>query len=210
MINIVLDAGHGLPDPGAVGPTGTTEEALALDVCRRTMRRINFLDTEDRTVVHMTRLGRYGLLNDKSADLQARCDFANNLPADVFVSVHANAHERLEAIGFECFTSPGHTPADVLATGMLLRFRETFPDRVARLDYSDGDPDKEAKFRVLVGTHMPAVLFELGFISNPEEEQWLLSLHNRISFADVFAQSILGFLGLVLPESGSVVDSPRG
>ena len=163
-MKLMIDPGHGGSDPGAVGPGGARECDIALAVSMMTAGL--FADSER----HTASLTRW---TDKFVELDDRCAIANNRDADVFVSIHCNAAEAASATGFEVFTSPGWTEADPIATAIWQDLRAAFPDMRGRLDSSDGDPDKEARFRVLVGTDMPAVLVELGFISNPEEEKRL-------------------------------------
>jgi N-acetylmuramoyl-L-alanine amidase len=73
------------------------------------------------------------------------------------------------------WTSPGQTLADQAAECLINAFSAAFPRRLLRRDFSDGDQDKESNFRVLTGTLGPAVLVELGFLTNPEEAAWLKS-----------------------------------
>lgn len=160
-MRVMIDPGHGGEDPGAVGPAGTRESDIVLAVSM--MAAGLFADSER----HMARLTRW---SNRFIELDHRCAAANNWDADIFVSIHCNAAETSQARGFEVWTSPGRTEADPIATAIWDNMRIAFPEMRGRLDSSDGDPDKEARFRVLVGTKMPAVLVELGFISNPVEE----------------------------------------
>jgi N-acetylmuramoyl-L-alanine amidase len=100
---------------------------------------------------------------------------ANDWGAHAFVSIHCNAFNNPAAHGYEVWTNPEADPADYLAGLMWYRFREQFPDMRGRADFSDDDPDKESHFYVLTHTSMPAVLFELAFITNPQDEARLLS-----------------------------------
>ena len=59
-----------------------------------------------------------------------------------------------------------------------------------RADFSDGDPDKQSQFTVLVGTAMPAVLFELAFISNPLDQDRLLNPAWQVLAADCLVEAI--------------------
>jgi N-acetylmuramoyl-L-alanine amidase len=165
-MRVMIDPGHGGQDSGAVGPSGVPEKDIALAVA---LQLAGMFCMNDLVEAHLTRY------NDHFAELRDRSDFANRWGADCFISIHCNAAEVASAKGFEFWTSPGLTKADSLASEMWLAFRSTFPAMKGRLDSTDGDEDKEARFSVLVGTNMPAVLVELGFITNPDEEEWLLS-----------------------------------
>ena len=172
MRYVVIDPGHGGPDSGAVGPTGLREADVAMTLAWYTMATLLRDQRLDATPV-LTRCGDTGLT------LTARADTANVLHAKpgcevvAFLSIHCNAHHNEAAEGFEVWTAPGWSEADTLATGIWSAMRRDFPTRRPRLDMSDGDPDKEARFAVLVKTVMPAVLVEAGFISNHVEEALL-------------------------------------
>src|SRR5262249_44309146 len=91
---IVLDAGHGGHDPGATGPSGLTEKEVVLDVTKRVARMVE----EDLGVkVALTRS------TDVFVPLRDRTNFANKQRADLFVSVHANAHPRAVSEGVETY-----------------------------------------------------------------------------------------------------------
>src|SRR5207244_5958147 len=89
---LVLDAGHGGHDPGAVGPGGLQEKDLVLDVTRRVARLL-----EDRLNVKVL-LSRDA---DHFVALRDRTSFANKERADLFVSIHANAHRATASAGVE-------------------------------------------------------------------------------------------------------------
>lgn len=132
--------------------------------------------------------------------LRQRVDVANDLfrshhQSDgkkcIYVSVHANAftpNNELEfnsAKGWEIYTSRGETKSDAIATILFEEMQKEFPDAKYRVDYSDGDPDKEAGFFVLRKTVMPAILTENFFMTNLDEVKLLLSTkgENRIAQA---------------------------
>jgi N-acetylmuramoyl-L-alanine amidase len=110
---------------------------------------------------------------DDFVSLDARCIFANEWLADVFISIHCNAFSDPAAHGYEVWTSRGVTDADAIAERLFESIGASFPRLTGRADHTDGDSDKEAGFAVLVGTAMPAVLIETAFISNLMEERWL-------------------------------------
>jgi N-acetylmuramoyl-L-alanine amidase len=177
---VVVDPGHGGDDPGAVGPSGLRESDVALQICTHMLPALRELGW----VVYTTRA------HDASVALGVRCDIANSYEADLFVSVHANSFRVPQAHGFEVWTSPGDTPADPVATRIYNSSKRTFPTITGRPDLSDGDPDKEARFKVLVGTDMPAVLVECAFISNPREEAWLADPGWRLRMAGAIVSGI--------------------
>jgi N-acetylmuramoyl-L-alanine amidase len=127
---------------------------------------------------------------DTYLSLPERCQLANREGADLFLSIHANAAAVAQANGFEVWTSPGWTPADPWATAIWSSIRVVFPALHGRMDMSDGDPDKESKFYVLVNTTMPAVLVETAFISNLDEERKLADPGWRLRMAGAIASAV--------------------
>ncbi len=106
----------------------------------------------------------------------------------IVIDLHANAspkHVEGKARGFEIYTSKGQTPSDPIASKMFESYSKSFPDRTARRDDSDGDPDKEANFYILRQTKGRAILIESGFMDNREEAEWMMSKEgiNEISQA---------------------------
>lgn len=182
---ITLDAGHGGKDPGAVGPGGLREKDVALAV---TLRLGNILATSG-VRVHFTRT------DDRFLELHERADAANAAGSDFFLSIHCNSASNKGASGFEVFTAVGQNDADELATRLFVEYARKFPSKLKRIDDKDGDPDKEAGFLVLRRTTMPAVLFELDFISSPSVEKWLADGANQHAMAEALCDGILAHLG---------------
>lgn len=179
-MKICCDPGHGGHDTGAVGPNGLAEKLVTLDICHHVECGLSAAGH----AAFRTRI------SDEYIGLQERCDIANEEGADLFISVHANAAPVPQAHGVEIFTSPGVTAADKFATKIFTSIREAFPELHARVDMSDGDPDKESKFWVLVHTKMPAVLLEVAFISNPVEEDRLRDPGWRMRMAGAIVSGI--------------------
>jgi len=186
---IIIDAGHSGPtkDPGAIGPTGLKEcdvvLALAYMVKAGLMRR--------NIPVALTREMPDQPITD---ELSYRTDLSNAYAAAAFISLHCNAAERPDAEGAEIWTYPGQSGADVLAETMLGQFEKQMPGLYLRKDLSDGDGDKEARFYVLRFTDAPAILIEIGFISNPDEEKLLKDNDYLLKIAQVIIDGIVAWL----------------
>lgn len=180
-MRICIDPGHGGSDPGAIGRHGLTEATAVLSIS-------GYLWGGLENGLHSARMTRES--DAISLTLQERCDFAHSMNADLFLSIHANAADSAQANGFEVWTSPGWTPADPVATAIFNSVRESFPNLRGRVDSSDGDPDKESKFYVLMNTKMPAVLIETAFISNEVEEEKLTDPGWRMRMAGAIVSSI--------------------
>lgn len=190
MYRIVVDPGHGGPDPGAVGPAGIQEKVVTLAVAKILAKILAAAGTE----VKLTRT------DDSDVTLARRVEISNEFGADVFISIHANAAISPLGKGMEVWTSVGDTAADPLAESIANSLQATFSNLVFRADFSDGDQDKEANYFVLRWTKSPAVLPELGFITNPSEEKLLESPAHQMKAAKAIAEGVLKQLGLSLPK----------
>lgn len=187
---VVVDPGHGGVDPGAIGPTGAREADVVLAVAFALMRELDAAQdaaSGDRVACVLTRGG------NGSVSLRERVLHALHVDADLVVSLHANAGPPA-AEGFEIWTSPGQTAADPCATEVWEAWGRRFPGRRRRLDTTDGDPDKEARFYVLTRTRCPSILVELGFVTNPREEQELVSPEHQRAAAEALAEGIRRYL----------------
>jgi len=177
---VLIDPGHGGADPGAVA-AGMREADINLAVARRLVTIL----ADHGVQVHTTRW------QDTTVSLGERCAQEHRLRPDLFLSLHCNAAVSPEARGIEIWTSPGDSPADPAATAIFRAVCQAFSERAVRTDYSDGDPDKEARFQVLVRTLGPAVLLEMGFLSHPEERAWLGEINVQTHMALAIAAGIL-------------------
>lgn len=216
---IVLDAGHGGHDTGAVGPGGLQEKDLVLDVTRRVARLV-----EEKLDVKVL-LSRDA---DQFVTLRDRTTFANRERADLFVSIHANAHRETASAGVETYflsseatdgtarqvaalensvvqleKTPARPAGRMDAVKAILwdlaqsefqqessRLAEVVQDSMTQTLRIPNRGVKQAGFYVLGGAAMPAVLIEIGFVTNPKEERRL----KETKYRDEIARAI--FAGL--------------
>lgn len=190
MPKIMLDAGHGQSDPGAVGPTRLKEKDAALALTRR----IGKLLDEQGVEVSYTRTDDNRLVDSSSAkDLRARADKANKEQVDYFVSIHHNSAAAPAAHGAETYVVAKGGRAEQLAKRVQ-----------AKLTSATGLTDrgvKTANLAMLRETDMPAVLVEVGFISNPGEEALLRSEDFLDTAAEAIAKAVTEQLGLPWQEA---------
>ena len=182
-MRIMIDPGHAgrNVDPGAVNQsTGLQEADVALFVSK-------LVETQLLAAGHEVKLTRTDWEQAETDDLNVRTSLSNDWGADLFVSIHCNSAVSPNAAGYEVWTSPGDTEGDALATCIYAQIAIEFPDRTGRADYSDGDPDKESRFYVLVHTNAPACLLEMAFISNDEEA----ALLSDAAWQDRYARAIV-------------------
>ncbi|MGB9660965.1 MAG: N-acetylmuramoyl-L-alanine amidase [Moorellaceae bacterium] len=167
---IVLDPGHGTDpqgaDPGALGPTGVKEKDVNLAIA---LKLAELLRAEGAQV-YLTRSGE-----NTPYSLNERALYANNLGADLFISIHSNAASNPEVGGTSTYTyAPEDSELGSQREERLRLARSIQEALVARLGRRNIGV-LEANFAVLRHTNMPAVLVEVAFISNPEEEKLLNS-----------------------------------
>ena len=189
-MRVVIDPGHAGRniDPGAVNKTTGLQEAdIALSVSRLVEKYL-------RAVGYEVKLTRTDFEQVETDDLSYRTTLANDWGADIFISLHCNSATNQKAKGYEVWTSPGNTLGDKLATCVYGQIATEFPDRAGRADYSDGDPDKESRFYVLVHTDAPACLVELAFISSDEEATLLADEKWQGRYARAIARGIQDYV----------------
>lgn len=170
---IAIDPGHGGSDPGAVGVTGLQEKVVNLDVSLRVASKLRSLGAK----VVMTRD------TDVFIPLDRRPAIARAAGAHVFVSVHSNAHSSAQIGGTETYYYSSASQG--LASHMQRRL-------VAALGLRDIGA-KHGNFLVIRQTSMPAVLLELGFLSNAHEESLLRTDGFRQKAADAIVQALLDY-----------------
>ena len=205
---IVIDPGHGGDDEGVKGPAGTKEKDLTLTLARRVKAAI-----ESRLGIRVL-LTRE---DDHRVPIDDRTAMANNNKSDLFISLHANASFRPALAGGSIYSAafePGAAqaaralaPERVPAIGGGSREIEFVPwefAQTAHLEESDAlakllqmqlhdrvplaaRPVDSAPLRVLESANMPAILIEIGYLTNPDQGRQLASAE----FQNPFVQGVL-------------------
>lgn len=214
---IVIDAGHGGKDPGAIGYRKYREKVVVLSIARELR---NILRSRGYKV-YMTRGGDYFI------KLRNRTKFANKKNADIFISIHANAVGRKDAkkvCGIECYflsTSSSSRAKKVAAMEnsadldeMDYYGKQSFLNTInshnivasnkLAIDLQRGTLStlksryknvkdagvREGPFWVLVGAQMPSVLVEVGFITHPDEAKKLVNRKYQKTMAQGLANGV--------------------
>jgi len=216
---VVVDAGHGGEDTGAISPWGLEEKFVVLDIARHLKSSLEARGLE----VVMTRD------RDVFVELDRRATFAGRHQADLFVSVHANASTSRTLRGFETYylapdaddagvaarraqagappsRSGGFAPNasedlrtvlwDLRASENRRRARraaELVNDSALRTGLASLRRLKDAGFRVLKWSDCPSILVETGYLTHREDERLLRSPLYRRRLADAVADGILAF-----------------
>jgi N-acetylmuramoyl-L-alanine amidase len=215
LATIVIDAGHGGEDPGAIGRRGSREKDITLVIARRLR---SLVDAEPNMRAILTRDGDYFLA------LDVRVEKARQVKADLFVSIHADAFGRRNVRGSSVFALSDRRATSELARilakkenesdligGVKLGGKDDHVKRTiidlsqtATIDYSlrlgssvlqrlGGVNElhkprvEQASFAVLKSPSVPSILVETAFISNPQEEKRL----NDQAYQDKLARAIL-------------------
>lgn len=163
---IVLDPGHGASDPGAIGPRGSYEKTLNLNLGLKVKA---ILEQAGAQVV-MTRQTDVDLSTPDMSDrdeLRARTMVANNRKADIFISIHHNSSANSDLTGTTTYYYH--------KSGYDALLAQCLQSTMVRGGGLDNIGIRTANFFVVKNTWMPAALLEIGFISNPQEEQVLSS-----------------------------------
>lgn len=225
---VVIDAGHGGKDPGAIGKSGLREKDVTLDLARR----LAALLKSDGVEVVMTRS------TDKYIPLQGRVNITNSAKADLFVSIHANANRVRSLSGFEVYYVSPKSSDSIRALMAAKKSRFNFDSNyfagnstdlkaivwdlvytnsraesieLARAICKAADEDLEtriigakgANFYVLKGAQVPAVLIEVGFLSNAKEERMLKNGFYRQQVVSMIERGVKNYAqDLSLAEAG--------
>jgi N-acetylmuramoyl-L-alanine amidase len=222
---IVIDAGHGGDDPGALGASGAKEKNVTLAVAQELQRQ---LEATGRYRVHLTRS------TDKFIKLQDRVAIGRRQGADLFISLHADSIDKPGVRGASIYTL-SNKASD--AQTAKLAARENRADLIAGVDLSHEDkevanilidlamrdtmnqskffantivkqakangiqmlekPHRFAGFAVLKAPDIPSVLIEMGFMSNKSEVSQLTSPAHRQKIARTIVSGIDGYFAKV-------------
>jgi N-acetylmuramoyl-L-alanine amidase len=210
---VVVDAGHGGRDPGAIGATGVREKDVVLDAALQLRAA---LEARGRYRVALTRDA------DRFVELEDRVRFARAQNADLFISIHADSHTNHDAAGASVYTLSEHgadraqnlmaaqnwnldlgqAPAQGATRQILVdlaqrdttnrsaRFAQTLIPRLGQVSPLLSNTHRSAGFFVLLAPDVPAVLIETGFLSNVTDERRLADPRARQAMASAMADSV--------------------
>ena len=211
---VVIDPGHGGQESGTRGPAGTVEKDITLAVARRLRTMV---ESRLGLRVFLTRD------DDRLIPLDDRSAYGNSQRADIFISIHANASLRSSVKGAEVhylsaseddLKREGGGAAIALPTlGGGARVIDVVPWESAQLRHlkrsstlagiveqalrarveMSARPVQQGPYRVLVGASMPAVLVEVGYLSNPDQEKSLASAAMQEQLAQALFDAIVQF-----------------
>nr|MBO2495023.1 N-acetylmuramoyl-L-alanine amidase CwlD [Clostridia bacterium] len=160
---IVIDAGHGGFDPGAVSDSGTREDKINLIIARKLKK---YLENQGAKVV-MTRQTDEALGRTKREDMQKRVEIIRNSNADIVVSIHLNKFQQSKYYGAQTFYMAGSEEGKRLAQCIQTQLIKILNRGNTRQIKAVSD------LLILKAGQAPSVIVECGFLSNPQEEKLL-------------------------------------
>ncbi len=220
---IILDAGHGGKDPGAIGINGAKEKDINLAITLKLGELIE-KNLEDVKVI-------YTRASDKFVELYKRGKIANEKNGNLFISIHCNSTKQkpTHLNGFEVYLlRPGRTREAIeiaqmensvikyednpkryqeltdenfilvtMAHSSFMKYSENFADLLTKQFHGNSDLQnggvKQAGFYVLVGASMPSVLVESGYLSNKKNAAYLSSKEGQADVAESVFNAIKKF-----------------
>jgi len=176
QINVVIDAGHGGKDFGVTHDNFTEKE-----IVEKISNKIKALNTNKNIVIHLTR-------NDDSfVTLNERTDLVNKIKPDMLLSLHVNQVKNTTASGVRFFTSNedniNYGKSTEMASKLSKKFEENHQINIGTIS--------KAPLYVLKNAQVPAVMVELGFLTNENDRKWITNEKEQ----DRIAQTILEFIG---------------
>ena len=235
-IVVVIDAGHGGEDPGALGRGGAREKDVVLAIAKKLAAEV---DNQSGMRAVLVRDGDYFVSHRK------RMQIAHDARADFFISIHADAYRDASAKGATVYVLSDKGASDEAA--LLLAQRENASDLIGGVSLSDKDQMlarvlldlsqsaalnasmsagqrlirrmsavtpmrrrdvQQAPFLVLKSPDIPSVLVETAYISNPREEASLRSPKYQAALATALRQGIVDYFVANPPQGSYMASNP--
>lgn len=193
-IKIVVDAGHGEPDGGAVGVSGVIEKDVNFAIAKKLAE---VLEGRGAAVI-MTREGDNGIYDEsastiremKVSDMKKRRKIVKKSGADLFVSIHMNSFSDKSINGLHIFYDREHPEIEELA--------KKVQDGIERVTGAKAHTVKTADERLFLMKNppVPSLLVECGFLSNPDEEKKLADEEYQSKIAWAIADEIVKYYNI--------------
>lgn len=181
---IVIDPGHGGHDGGAISQNKVYEKDIVLEISKKLGEKL----LENNFKVYFTRGNDEALGNTTRSDIINRSKFINSKKPDIFLSIHLNGSESLSAKGVETYARFLDNKSYLLA--------ESIQDELSSIEYTKDRGIKqtnEKNLGILRNTDSVGVLLELGFITNLEDEKFLLSHDGQDTIVGAMLNGIINY-----------------
>ncbi len=173
---IVIDPGHGGKDPGAEGISGKWEHEYTLAL---SVKVFDLLRQDPEYEPYMTRT------DNTFIELEDRAQMANDLDADAFISIHGNTYSDPAISGTESY---------YYADESFPLARDVHEELVKTTGFRDRGV-KQEDWMVLTKCDVPAILLEVGFLTNPGDEETLLNDARQNEIAKAIVSGIKNYFG---------------
>lgn len=189
---VMLDPGHGGYDPGAITKQGVYEKMINLQVAQKVKEMLSpsgikvFLTREED--IDLVPEGVKGKTTRKQFDLNRRIELANEVNADIFVSLHVNATETGKQSGSETFYHYKSESGKKLA--------ELIQQELIKIPGMNRRIAKPGDFYIIKNTSMPAVIVEVGYLSSMKEQEKLQQSWYQDQLARAIAKGIANYFEL--------------
>lgn len=203
---IVVDAGHGGMDPGAISASQHEEKDITLAISKKL---VHHLSQAGATVINLRNSDAdlcspnfKGTIRErKRKDLSLRVEKAKASQADLYISIHTNADLSPQWSGAQTFYKAGHEKSKIVAESIQEEFKRLL-----------GNTKREAKtgsYFILDRATMPAVILEVGFLSNPREAALLITddYQEKVAYA-IFCGIVKSQLAPEPKKDHQTADSP--
>jgi N-acetylmuramoyl-L-alanine amidase len=175
QINVMIDAGHGGTDFGAVSNTITEKQ-----IVEQIANKIKSLNKNKNVVIHFTRN------SDELVTLQERTQIINTTNPDLVLSLHVNSNSNLKKSGVEFYVANKEVAVSEKSNDLAIKLSAEFSKNstltIGRI--------RNAPFYILKNATAPTVLLELGYLSNENDKKYLTNEKEQ----DKIAENILEFV----------------
>lgn len=188
MPDVIIDAGHGGIDGGAVGVTGSVEKDINLKVAlllrdALEQKGYNVVMIRDSDI-SLHDASAKTVRQKKVSDLKRRAAVAEEYPSALFISIHMNTFSQASVNGTMIYYSQNNSDSVVLAEAVREQVRQLQPKNNKKLKAAKGD------LFLMTSIKNPAILVECGFLSNKAEEARLKSADYQGEMAETIAGGI--------------------
>lgn len=188
---VLIDAGHGYPDGGAIGMNGSIESTLNIKVAKLVKKK---LVNKGYSVI-MTRESENAIADEgktmakrKLSDMTKRLEIINNSGADILVSIHMNKFSDSRYRGAQVLYSGNYAESELLAKSIQAELC-AIPENKTKRTFLKA-PNS---IYLMKNAAIPAVIAECGFLSNFEEEQLLNSSQYQEKLAGAIVDGIINY-----------------
>lgn len=185
---IVIDPGHGGGDSGSISQNGVNEKDVVFKISLKLRNEL----IKNNFKVYLTRESDKSLGNNVKNDIINRAKIINGLNPDIFLSIHLNASEIKSAKGVETYSRFLDDKSYLLA--------ESIQDELSSVEYTKDRGVKETdeiNLGILRNTNVTGVLLELGFITNIDDEKYLISEEGQDIIVNCILNGILNYFNQI-------------